>query len=467
MPDKSFIENIEKMDFTLPETKTVVLGVIEMLYATVVELKEKVQTLEDEINRLKGEKGKPDIKPNKNINTKPKMEKGDTSKKWIKKAKIVKVDRTEIIPVDKTILPNDAVFKGYSDKVIQNIIITTDNVLYRREIFYSESENTTYTATLPSSLKNTSFAPEIKAQILKLYFECRMTENLIHSFLTSIGISISEGQISNIIIKEKADNFTEEKNDIFITGVECSENIGIDDSGHRENGKNKYNNIICGIFFTVFFVKDNKKGATIEKIFEFLDLAGKTLSCDDAKQFKILKIIIQLCWVHEERHYKKLNPILKSHREELERKTEEIWGFYNELKDYKKYPNIAYKEILENLFEDIFNCSVSYPALNERLKLTYAKKDSLLAVLNNPSAAIHNNMSENGIRAGVIKRKISNGTRTSEGTIAWENHLSILSTCKKNGISYYEYILEVFEGKEHIKSLSDLIKEKTTVVPVV
>jgi len=32
------------------------------------------------------------------------------------------------------------------------------------------------------------------------------------------------------------------------------------------------------------------------------------LLCDDAKQFKRITEILALCWVHEGRHYKKLNP---------------------------------------------------------------------------------------------------------------------------------------------------------------
>jgi len=37
------------------------------------------------------------------------------------------------------------------------------------------------------------------------------------------------------------------------------------------------------------------------------------LLCDDAKQFKRITEILALCWVHEGRHYKKLNPALEYH----------------------------------------------------------------------------------------------------------------------------------------------------------
>jgi len=50
-----------------------------------------------------------------------------------------------VCEVDKDILPDDAVFKGYQDVVVQEIKIITDNIEYRKEIYYSPSQNKTYT----------------------------------------------------------------------------------------------------------------------------------------------------------------------------------------------------------------------------------------------------------------------------------------------------------------------------------
>lgn len=465
MSDKSFIKDIEKMDFTLPETKVIVLGVIEMLCDTVVELRQEVQELKNEVARLKGEKGKPNIKPNIKPSSKPKMEKG-TPKQWKKTGKVIKVDREELVKIDKTLLPKDAVFKGYEDTIIQGVIFESNNVCYKREVFYSASEKKTYIAPMDSSLEGTSFSPELKAQILRFYFECRMPENKIHSLLTSIGISISEGQISNIIIKEQADKFSEEKEEIFNAGMDTAVTSNIDDSGFRENGINKYINIICNAFFSIFIVNDNKKSKTVEEMFAGKDISKIAFASDDAKQFITVFNILQLCWVHEERHYQKLNPIMDMHREELDFIISEIWNFYRELKEYKKTPNELYKKILEEIFDSIFNREVHYPALNKRLKLTYAKKDRLLTVLTHPSVDVHNNRSENGIREGVVKRKVSGGTRVHDGTTAWENHFSIMATCKKQGVSYYEYILTIFKRENHKKSLADLIREKATATAI-
>jgi len=58
-----------------------------------------------------------------------------------------------------------------------------------------------------------------------LYFGCRVTENKIKTILGESGIIISEGQISNILTKEKERRIYKEKEDIFKAGMENSSYI--------------------------------------------------------------------------------------------------------------------------------------------------------------------------------------------------------------------------------------------------
>ena len=54
---------------------------------------------------------------------------------------------------------------------------------------------------------------------------------------------------------------------------------------------------------------------------------------DDAGQFDVF--VHSLCWIHEERHYRKLIMTTDEARSDLKRVEEQIWGFYSELKRYK------------------------------------------------------------------------------------------------------------------------------------
>ena len=68
-------------------------------------------------------------------------------------------------------------------------------------------------------------------------------------------------------------------------------------------------------------------------------------------------------------------------------------------------------------------------------------------------------LSENGVREIVLKRKISGGVKSDAGVKTWENNMSILATCKKLGVSYYEFMKSTFSGDKSI-SLKQIIHSK-------
>jgi len=53
------------------------------------------------------------------------------------KNKSLKIDRQQILEYPQDLLPVDAEFKGYEEVVVQDIKLTTDNVLFRKQKYYS------------------------------------------------------------------------------------------------------------------------------------------------------------------------------------------------------------------------------------------------------------------------------------------------------------------------------------------
>ena len=459
------IKEIEEKDFSDPATQREVLNIFEILCGIIEAQIAENQALKDELNRLKGEKGKPEIKPNKKEEDKKpgeeRMERG-TRKEWKKGSKLdkIKIDREQIVELNKTGLPEDIVFKGYEDRVIQNIVVQTDNVRYRLEKYHSESEGKTYVASLEDGLVNTEFGVETKALIATLYYENRVTENKITSFLNANGLHISEGTVSNIITSEKSDELTKIKDELLEAGLESSGYAQIDDTGMKISGKNGYATILCNDLFSAFFINLSKSRETVKSFLTATLVAlFSVLVGDDAPQFKNIAQRFALCWVHEERHYKKLNPVFDVNKVELGRVRKQIWGYYKKLTQYKRGPTPEAKENLWNEFDTLFGQVTGYEELNRRLQLTLAKKGDLLTVLDYPNTPLHNNLSENGVREIVMKRKISGGVKSEAGVKAWENNMSILAACKKLGVSYFEFMKSVFSGGNSI-SLKTLIRSR-------
>ena len=458
-PDELELHDDAKAIFIL------MINFIEQTAQEIHNLKEENQSLKDENNRLKGEKGKPKFKPNipKKQNEIPQKKKA--SRSWKKRSKKgrIKIDKTEIRRIDQTMLPPDAVHKGYRRVVVQNIKIITDNIEYLIERFYSPSEGKTYEAKLPDSVDG-EFDTELYAYIHHLYFECRVPEEKIWMALTNAGIAISSGQISNILTKKMQEAFSQERKDILEVGMNCTNYFHIDDTGARHKGINHYTQVICTALFSVFFITRKKNRDAIKEILGLdpEEVIKKILISDDARQFWLVAIYQALCWIHEIRHYKKLSPFLQCNQKRLHDFLTELWSFYDQLDEYRNNPSEKQKGILTQQFDNLFSTETGYNDLDKRIALTREKKSKLLLVLDFPEIPLHNNPAEIAIREFVIKRKISYGTRSEDGKIAWENMMTILDTCRKNGVSFLEYVKDIFSGHHNQPRLTDLILQNSS-----
>jgi hypothetical protein len=247
------------------------LRVVEIDAETIRQLKEEVQRLRDENNRLKGEQGKPNIRPkNKNKSRdvsserERKEKKGNRNRTRVSKKDQVKVDRTEVCELDRNQLPADAEFNGYAEVTVQDLTISTNNVLFRKKIYYSKSENKTYTALVPAGYEG-GYGPNIKAMVLMLKSACNMSESKILDFLHNSKIIISAGTVSNMLIKNK-EEFHEEKEQIVRAGLEATIYQQIDDTSARVNGENQYTQILCNPYYTAYFTFEHKNRLTILEI---------------------------------------------------------------------------------------------------------------------------------------------------------------------------------------------------------
>jgi len=461
-------ENIIKLDvdeINFGDTESMrdliirLLSTIEQLAQSNQELRKENQQLKDEINRLKGEKGRPRILPN-NPEYQAKAPK-EKPKKWHKGSKKpkIKIDRTEYIKIDRSILPDDAKHNGYRQIIRQNIKFETDNVEYWLERYYSPSLKKAYEAKLPESLKNTEFGSHLKAFIAYLYYAGRVTENRIHKILEESGIIISEGEISNILTKEKSNVFAMEKKALFETGVDQADYLNIDETGARHKGNNHYLHVVCNKFFSAFFIRQAKGSNTIRHFFGLNDeqRIDIPIISDDAGQYIGVSSNHALCWIHEIRHYKKMSPFLTHHKSVLNTFLTKLWKFYEVLAQYKETPNKIMSMHIRERFDSLFSTVTGYKTLDDRIAMTKKKKEELLLVLDYPNVPLHNNLAEIAVREGVIKRKISSGTRSELGKLAWENMLSIIDTCRKLRISFYRYLYDIFSDSYSMPRLSDLI----------
>jgi len=199
------------------------------------------------------------------------------------------------------------------------------------------------------------------------------------------------------------------------------------------------------------------EGALIGSIIEHGISKQLVIVSDDAGQFNVL--LHALCWIHANRAIDKIIPFTEQAQKDLETVKDQVWQLYEGLKAYKQKPKSKDKKRLDGMFDDIFMQTTSSAVLNLVLKRIYNNKSELLLVLERPDIPLHNNGAENAIREYVKKRKISGGTRSDKGRTCRDTFTSLKKTCRKLGVSFWQYLKDRIEKTSFIPDLSELIRE--------
>ena len=119
---------------------------------------------------------------------------------------------------------------------------------------------------------------------------------------------------------------------------------------------------------------------------------------------------------------------------------------------------------VEERFDRIFTRVTGFADLDEAVARTHANKDELLLVLDRPDIPLHTNSSENDVRSFVTKRKVSGETRSAAGKQARDTFLSLLKTCSKLAVSFWDYLgarLRIPDA-EPVPWLPDLIRQNVS-----
>jgi hypothetical protein len=155
----------------------------------------------------------------------------------------------------------------------------------------------------------------------------------------------------------------------------------------------------------------------------------------------------------------KIIPYTDQAKKDLDTVKDQVRQLYEGLKAYKENPKPADKKRLNDMFDEIFTQTTASALLNAALKRINNNKSELLLVLERPDIPLHNNGAENAIREYVKKRKISGSTRSESGRQCRDTFTSLKKTCRKLGVSFWQYLKDRIEGIGDIADLSDLIRQ--------
>jgi Transposase IS66 family len=226
------------------------------LLVKVAELERTVAAQRDEIARLKGGSGRPNIKPSgmeRGTEPKPPGSSGDKKRPRGSTRSKLSIDEERIVKLATP--PAGARFKGHRSFVVQDLVLRAHVVDLKRERWQT-ADGKIVTAPLPASIDG-HFGPQLRRFVLAQYHQGQTTVPRLVLLLREFGIFISKRQVVRLLI-EGQDSFRSEAREVLRTGLKSATWITVDDTGARHRAQNGFCTQIGNDTFTAFVTTGSK-----------------------------------------------------------------------------------------------------------------------------------------------------------------------------------------------------------------
>ena len=299
----------------------------------------------------------------------------------------------------------------------------------------------------PEVVQGGLVGPKLSALIAYQKSACHMSYTTIQTFLKDVfGLSLSTGQLAKVV--QKASAALAGPYDELQMALASQAYLGIDETGHPENGENLWTWCFRAEDFTLFHVDPSRGSQVLKEVLG--ETFGGVIGCDYFSAYRKYMAdsgtLVQFCLAHLIREIRflaehtnrwvsawgqKLLTWLKKLFRTLHRRTQlTLAGFARSmdrirrgfLKAARKPPLHSEAQPLAKRFQ------------NKKMAEAY------FTFLTTPNVEPTNNRTERALRPIVIDRRITQGTRGHRGRRWCERAWTVLATCRDQGRSAFEFM---------------------------
>lgn len=297
-------------------------------------------------------------------------------------------------------------------------VVNTQYIIHRR---YCKNCCKIVEPDVTDALSNARFSLRLMLWVMFMKIEARMPSNKITEFLQLFGLEISNGEIYNILnqLKEAFGEYYE----YLLAKMKKARAKHIDETSWRINGKNNWLWIFINKEVALFVI--NKQRSSDVPIETLGNQKDKFVTTDRHSAYNVLVektgCLQQVCWTH------------------LIRNSKELAEYYPEAKYIHKRMKYIYHKAKEGEKKEKLLHWVGLIASRAYKSTKVFKfvksicrnhREDLFRFVDNPDISPSNNLAEQGLRQGVVIRKVSGGSRSKDGAETTAKLLSVMQTIK-------------------------------------
>ena len=271
------------------------------------------------------------------------------------------------------------------------------------------------------ALPNARFSLRLMLWIMFMKIELRMPSNKIIELTQLFGLEISDGEIYNILhqLRKAYGKYYDE----LLIKMKEAHSKHIDETSWRINGINNWLWIFINKEVALFVVDKHRSSEVPIKTLG--NQKDKFITTDRHSAYNVLVektgCLQQVCWTHLIRNSKDLAKF----RPEAKYIHKRLKYIYRRAKEGERKERLLHW--IDLIASRTYESSKVYKFVKS---ICRNHRSDLFRFIDNKDVSPSNNLAEQGLRSGVVIRKVSGGSRSEDGAETTAKLLSVIQTVK-------------------------------------
>jgi transposase len=318
-----------------------------------------------------------------------------------------------------------------------------------------------YYPELAAELASGFFAPGMKALVAYYKGACHMSYTTIQKLLADVfRIPVSTGYLTKVVLEVGiALGVPYEE---LLAALSDEPVLKVDETGHKDCGRKYWTWCFRAADFTVFKIDPSRGACVLEEVLG--KVFGGVLGADYDSAYRSYmgdEVLVQFCMAHLIRDVRYLTTLPdRATRNYGHRVLAALKALFKIYHRRGKMAPARFLARMEQAKERVTHKALGAPARIETQNLARRFKhhaDSYFRFITTPGVEPTNNAAEQVIRHVVIDRRITQGTRGTNGPRWSERIWTTMATCAAQGRSAFQFICQAVDAHFHGRAPPSLL----------